>query len=137
MPLTVGGGIRGFTDANGVTSSALQVADAYFRAGADKISIGSDAVEVAKKFLNTGRPDGSTSIEQISHVYGRQDRGRGGVPVPVWLAARWRAYAATAMRPQLQSRRPLADVDRDLVCLTGSGGVKHPGWDCVHASNLE
>ena len=72
VPLTVGGGIRGFTDANGVTSSALQVADAYFRAGADKISIGSDAVEVAKKFLNTGRPDGSTSIEQISHVYGRQ-----------------------------------------------------------------
>jgi glutamine amidotransferase/cyclase len=46
VPLTVGGGIRGFTDANGIESTALQVADAYFRAGADKISIGSDAVDV-------------------------------------------------------------------------------------------
>ena len=42
VPLTVGGGIRGLTDANGVTTTSLEVADAYFRAGADKISIGSD-----------------------------------------------------------------------------------------------
>ena len=42
VPLTVGGGIRGFTDANGVKTTSLEVADAYFRAGADKVSIGSD-----------------------------------------------------------------------------------------------
>ena len=72
VPLTVGGGIRGFTDSNGIKSSALQVADAYFRSGADKVSIGSDAVDVAKAYIASGKKDGSTSIEQISHVYGRQ-----------------------------------------------------------------
>ena len=45
VPLTVGGGIRQFTDAQGVEHNALEVASAYFRAGADKISIGGDAVE--------------------------------------------------------------------------------------------
>ena len=37
MPLTVGGGIRGFTDADGVHHSALDVAAEYFRSGADKV----------------------------------------------------------------------------------------------------
>ena len=71
VPLTVGGGIRDMTDCNGVSSTALQVADAYFRAGADKVSIGSDAVEAARQWLEGGA-DGSSSIEQIAHVYGRQ-----------------------------------------------------------------
>jgi imidazole glycerol phosphate synthase subunit HisF len=31
VPLTVGGGIRGFKDANGTTYSALDVASSYFR----------------------------------------------------------------------------------------------------------
>ena len=74
MPLTVGGGIRDMVDGAGVKSSALQVADAYFRAGADKVSIGSDAVEAARTWLRDGVADGSTSIEQISRVYGRQAR---------------------------------------------------------------
>ncbi len=72
VPLTVGGGIRQFTDGQGVVHSALDVASAYFRAGADKISIGSDAVEAARALINGKSPDGSTAIEQISHVYGRQ-----------------------------------------------------------------
>ena len=37
MPLTVGGGIRGFTDAGGAHHSALDVAAEYFRSGADKV----------------------------------------------------------------------------------------------------
>lgn len=38
VPLTVGGGIRGYTDENtGQTWSALEVAARYFRAGADKV----------------------------------------------------------------------------------------------------
>lgn len=53
VPLCVGGGIREFTDSNGVTSTALQVADAYFRAGADKVSIGSDAVDAARAWMNS------------------------------------------------------------------------------------
>ena len=48
------------------------MAEAYFRAGADKVSIGSDAVDVARKYRASGKADGSSSIEAISHVYGRQ-----------------------------------------------------------------
>ena len=48
VPLTIGGGIRDFTDANGHRYSALEVAAEYFRSGADKISIGSDAVMLLK-----------------------------------------------------------------------------------------
>ncbi|WP_373507267.1 imidazole glycerol phosphate synthase subunit HisF [Thiocapsa sp.] len=72
VPLTIGGGIRAFTDAEGVAYSALDVANAYFRAGADKISIGSDAVDAVEGFLRRGAKDGSTAIEQIARVYGNQ-----------------------------------------------------------------
>ena len=37
VPLTVGGGIRGYTDSSGNSWSALEVASRYFRAGADKV----------------------------------------------------------------------------------------------------
>lgn len=47
VPLCVGGGIRDFTDSTGKTHTALEVASAYFRAGADKVSIGSEVREVA------------------------------------------------------------------------------------------
>ncbi|KAL6756741.1 hypothetical protein V8C86DRAFT_2643894 [Haematococcus lacustris] len=72
VPLTVGGGIRGFKDASGHEYSALEVAAAYFRSGADKVSIGSDAVDVAQQWLASRHLTGTTSIEQISEVYGRQ-----------------------------------------------------------------
>ena len=68
MPLTVGGGIRGFTDAEGRQYSALDVAAEYFRSGADKVSIGSDAVDAAQEYLRTGKKTGQTAIEQISWV---------------------------------------------------------------------
>ncbi|MFD2110523.1 imidazole glycerol phosphate synthase subunit HisF [Thiorhodococcus fuscus] len=73
VPLTIGGGIRSFTDANGVSYSALDVADEYFRSGADKVSIGSDAVYTVERYLERGgAKDGSSAIEQISEVYGAQ-----------------------------------------------------------------
>jgi len=72
VPLTIGGGIREFTDSEGVHYSSLDVASEYFRAGADKISIGSDAVETALQFLETGVKTGKSSIEKISQVYGAQ-----------------------------------------------------------------
>jgi len=72
VPLTIGGGIREFTDSDGKFHSSLDVASTYFRSGADKISIGSDAVFAAEKYINTGRKDGKSSIEQISVVYGAQ-----------------------------------------------------------------
>jgi glutamine amidotransferase/cyclase len=72
VPLTIGGGIRAFTDASGKHYSALDVADEYFRSGADKISIGSDAVATVERYLEQGVGDGTSAIEQIAQVYGNQ-----------------------------------------------------------------
>ena len=73
VPLTVGGGIREFTDGTGRHYSALEVAAEYFRSGADKISIGSDAVFAAETYLKEGgKKDDTSAIEQISRVYGAQ-----------------------------------------------------------------
>jgi glutamine amidotransferase/cyclase len=72
VPLTIGGGIRDYTDQNGRHHSALEVAGAYFRSGADKISIGSDAVAIVEDYLRTGEATGKSAIEQIARVYGSQ-----------------------------------------------------------------
>ncbi len=71
VPLTIGGGIQEYTDSDGTYYSALDVASEYFRSGADKVSIGSDAVYAAEEYLKHG-PTGESSIEQISRVYGSQ-----------------------------------------------------------------
>ncbi len=72
VPLTIGGGIRDYTDKRGRRYTALEVAAEYFRSGADKISIGSDAVRIAEDVLRTGRATGDSAIESISRVYGSQ-----------------------------------------------------------------
>jgi glutamine amidotransferase/cyclase len=72
VPLTIGGGIREYTGSDGVRYSALDVAAQYFRSGADKISIGSDAVYAVEEFLESGQLSGKSSLEQISRVYGNQ-----------------------------------------------------------------
>lgn len=66
VPMTVGGGIREYVDSNGKEWSALDVTARYFRAGADKVSIGSDAVFAAESYLQEGNRSGKSSIEQIS-----------------------------------------------------------------------
>lgn len=72
VPLTIGGGIRNYTGSDGVYYSSLDVASEYFRSGADKISIGSDAVLTVEKYLTSGKKTGMSSLEQISQVYGNQ-----------------------------------------------------------------
>jgi glutamine amidotransferase/cyclase len=75
VPLTVGGGIRGYTEGGegGRVWSAVEVAARYFRAGADKVSIGSDAVTAAEEVVaRQGGKTGLSAIEQISARYGRQ-----------------------------------------------------------------
>lgn len=73
VPLTIGGGIRDTVDPDGTPHSALEVAGAYFRAGADKVSIGSEAVYAVERMLaNGGRSDGNSAVETIAHAYGRQ-----------------------------------------------------------------
>ena len=72
VPLTIGGGIKDTVDPDGTKRSALEVAGAYFRAGADKVSIGSEAVYAVERLRETGNADGTSAIEMIAHVYGRQ-----------------------------------------------------------------
>jgi glutamine amidotransferase/cyclase len=72
VPLTIGGGIRDYTDQNGQKYTALQVASRYFRSGADKVSIGSDAVQAVGHYLTTGQASGQSPIETIARVYGSQ-----------------------------------------------------------------
>jgi glutamine amidotransferase/cyclase len=72
VPLTIGGGIREYTASDGQHYTSLDVAAEYFRSGADKVSIGSDAVDAVEEYLRNGQRSGNSSIEQISHVYGNQ-----------------------------------------------------------------
>lgn len=73
VPLTIGGGIRDTIDADGSEVSALDVATMYFKSGADKVSIGSDAVAAALEYYGGGkRLSGRTAIETISAAYGIQ-----------------------------------------------------------------
>jgi len=72
VPLTIGGGIRDYTDKDGRKYTALEVASEYFRSGADNIAIGSDAVLIAEEYLATGKKTGRSSIEEIARVYGNQ-----------------------------------------------------------------
>ena len=73
VPLTIGGGIRDTVDTDGTMVPALSVAKMYFNSGADKVSIGSDAVIVAEEYYARGkRATGATAIETISAAYGNQ-----------------------------------------------------------------
>lgn len=74
VPLTIGGGIRDTVDPKtGKVVPALEIASMYFRSGADKVSIGSDAVYAAEKYYANGKKGDMTSpIETISKAYGVQ-----------------------------------------------------------------
>ncbi|KAF7190751.1 Imidazole glycerol phosphate synthase hisHF [Pseudocercospora fuligena] len=74
VPLTIGGGIRDTKDPEtGRTAPALEVATLYFKSGADKVSIGSDAVTAAEEYYASGKKlSGKTAIETISEAYGAQ-----------------------------------------------------------------
>ena len=73
VPLTIGGGIRDTVETDGTKIPALDVATMYFKSGADKVSIGSDAVFAAEDYYNNGRRlSGKTAIETISRAYGAQ-----------------------------------------------------------------
>ncbi|KAI6092151.1 imidazole glycerol phosphate synthase HisHF [Hypoxylon rubiginosum] len=73
VPLTIGGGIRDTVDTDGTKVSALEIATMYFKSGADKVSIGSDAVLAAEEYYSVGRKlFGNTAVEQISKAYGNQ-----------------------------------------------------------------
>ena len=115
VPLTVGGGIRDFTDSNGKSYTALEVASAYFSSGADKISIGSDAVYVAEAYYEGGRKkNGSTSVEQISERYGAQAVVISIDPRRVWVKD-----------PSETKNKCVASAK------TGPGGETYCWWQCT------
>ena len=73
VPLTIGGGIKDTVDTDGKVVSALEIATMYFQSGADKVSIGSDAVTAAEEYFRRGKKlSGLSSIETISAAYGKQ-----------------------------------------------------------------
>jgi glutamine amidotransferase/cyclase len=73
VPLTIGGGIRDTVDPDGKKVSALEIATLYFKSGADKVSIGSDAVFAAEEYYARGKTlKGDTALETISQAYGNQ-----------------------------------------------------------------
>ncbi|WWC92084.1 imidazoleglycerol phosphate synthase, cyclase subunit [Kwoniella dendrophila CBS 6074] len=73
VPLTIGGGIKDTIDPDGTKRSALEVAGTYFRSGADKVSIGSEAVLAVEELINNNyQKTGKTAIETISAGYGNQ-----------------------------------------------------------------
>lgn len=74
VPLTVGGGIKDMVDpVSGEAFPAVKIADLYFRSGADKVSIGSEAVIIAESYYaNEKKKTGATAIETISACFGNQ-----------------------------------------------------------------
>ena len=88
VPLTVGGGIRSFTDSEGHHYSSLDVASEYFKSGADKVSIGSEAVTASEEYYARGEQKrGDTSIEEISEKYGKQAVVISIDPRRVWVSS--------------------------------------------------
>ncbi|PNS16095.1 Imidazole glycerol phosphate synthase hisHF [Sphaceloma murrayae] len=90
VPLTIGGGIRDTVDAeSGRTVPALEVATLYFKSGADKVSIGSDAVVAAQEYYSNKKIKTSkTAIETISNAYGNQAVVVSVDPKRVWCQTR-------------------------------------------------
>eukprot|EP00884_Botryococcus_braunii_P004623 jgi/Botrbrau1/14161/Bobra.182_3s0101.1 len=115
VPLTVGGGIREFTDPDGTYHSALDVAAEYFRSGADKVSIGGDAVLAAEEYYANGkRKTGSTAIEQISWAYGAQ-----AVVVSIDPRRVYVSDPADTPRPTIRTSTP------------GPNGEQYCWWQCT------
>lgn len=116
VPLTVGGGIREFTDNEGTFYSSLDVASQYFQSGADKVSIGSEAVYAAEDYWgdNQQKRKGDTSIEKISERYGKQ-------AVVISIDPR-RVYVADPSDTKLKTVK---------TTIPGPSGEEYCWWQCT------
>jgi glutamine amidotransferase/cyclase len=93
------------------------VAARYFRSGADKVSIGSEAVLAAEAYLARGRGDGSSAIEAIAAVYGRQAVVVSVDPRRVWVGEGAAAEAAARAG--------------HVVLVHPAGGARGPGGEAA------
>ena len=120
VPLTVGGGIRSYCDPETETTySALEVAARYFRAGADKVSIGSDTVDAAQAYVSSGGvKTGETSLETISKVYGVQ-------AVVISIDPK-RVYVTS--REEVDSKHFCVDLEEDQA---GPNGERFCWYQCT------
>ena len=131
VPLTIGGGIRDTVDPDGTARSALEVAGTYFRCGADKVSIGSDAVFAVEAMLAAGGvKTGTTGIETISYAYGAQ-------ALVVSIDPK-RAYAASLDDVPLLHRpntvdlaAPLPGTTKPLKTELGPNGERYCWYQCT------
>lgn len=135
VPFCVGGGIRDSIDPDGTQRTALEVATEYFRAGADKVSIGGDAVLAIEKIL-AGESIGTTSIEAISKVYGSQavvvsiDPKRVYVSRPEDVPIEHQSSLVDLTAP-LSPSDPLDDRCIELPTSLGPNGEKFCWYQCT------
>lgn len=135
VPLTIGGGIKDTVDPDGQSRSALEVAGTYFRCGADKVSIGSDAVFAVEQLIeNNNEPTGKTGIETISYAYGAQavvvsfDPKRVYVNSPEEVSELHRPSVVDLSSPVLPSgRKTSTPIKPDL----GPNGEKYCWYQCT------
>ncbi|BFZ57944.1 Histidine biosynthesis bifunctional protein hisB [Savitreella phatthalungensis] len=115
VPMTVGGGIRDTPE-----ETALEVARYYFDAGADKISIGSDAVYAAEAYHAGNGRTGSSPIETISQAYGCQ-----AVVVSVDPRRRWVHSPADTPHHTIE------------MSFTGPEGQRYAWYQCTVSGGRE
>lgn len=140
VPLTVGGGIRDTVDPDGTVRIALEVASIYFAAGADKVSIGSDAVFAVEELLERkrqGQPGRSSesvsSITSIAEGYGSQavvvsvDPKRVYVNSPEEVAEIHRPCVVDLAATSLPGKQSATDIKPSL----GPNGERYCWYQCT------
>jgi glutamine amidotransferase/cyclase len=140
VPLTIGGGIRDTVDPDGTARSALDVASAYFAAGADKVSIGSDAVFAVEELLEKKKQQSVngnakkaplSGITAITENYGSQavvvsvDPKRVYVSSPEEVSEAHRPCVVDLSSPSLPSTTK--QIQPDL----GPNGEKYCWYQCT------
>jgi len=122
VPLTIGGGVRSYARVDGTAVDAVDVAAAYFRAGADKVSIGSDAVRAARAYYARNEtPDGTSSLERIADIYGAQAVVVSVDPRRAWLAADDEATEKHVVDPHPTARGPNGETRCWYRCTVRGG----------------
>ncbi len=99
------------------------------RSGADKVSIGGDAVDAAEEYFRLGKPTGRSSIEQISWHYGAQAVVVSIDPRRVWVAD-------PADCPHATVRSSRTGALQECSAVAQPRGVRHVTIPLMHSADL-